>query len=135
MLPPHPLAWLHPILAAVTTALAFTAASLGFRARRGGRDALPARRRHARLAPVMYVLVIVNWGLGVVTVRWLRPDDVAASGHFAVGSGIVALLSAGAALSLRVPVDARARAIHPLIGAVALVLFGVQVFLGLQLLP
>jgi hypothetical protein len=73
--------------------------------------------------------------IGVVTVWWLRPEDLAASGHFTVGSAIVAVLSAGAALSLRVPVDARARAIHPVLGAVALVLFGVQVFLGLQLLP
>lgn len=134
MLPPDPLAWVHPVLAAVTTALAFFAASLGFRARRHARD-LEARRRHARLAPRMYVLVLVNWGLGFVTVWWFRREDLAASGHFTVGSTIVALLSAGAALSLRVPTDARARAIHPLLGAAALVLFGLQVFLGLQLLP
>jgi hypothetical protein len=135
VLPPHPFAWVHPILAALTTALAFFAASLGFRARRAPAKEIDARLRHARLAPRMYVLVLVNWAIGLATVWWLRPDDLAASGHFAVGSGIVAILSAGAALSLRVPTDARARAIHPVLGAVALVLFGVQVFLGLQLLP
>jgi len=134
VLPPDPLAWVHPVLAAVTTALAFVAASLGFRARRRTDD-LAARRRHARLAPRMYGLVLANWLLGAATVWWLRPDDLAASGHFTVGSLIVAVLSAGAALSLRVPTDARARTIHPLLGAVALMLFGVQVFLGLQLLP
>ena len=50
------------------------------------------------------------WVLGLVAVNWLA------------GLGSVWL-------------DPRARAVHPWIGATALLLSGVQVFLGLQLMP
>jgi hypothetical protein len=61
--------------------------------------------------------------------------ELSDSGHFTAGSVIVALFTAAALVSRRVPVDARARAVHPILGAAALILSGVQVFLGLQLLP
>jgi hypothetical protein len=116
-------------------ALAAYTASLGLRARRPGADAERARRRHAAVGPWLWALVVVNWGLGLATVAWARTDlETAASGHFTVGTAIVLLFTAAAALSRRVPTDARARAVHPLLGAAALVLSGVQVFLGLQLL-
>jgi hypothetical protein len=42
---------------------------------------------------------------------------------------------ARALVSRRIDHDPRARAVHPWIGATALLLSGVQVFLGLQLMP
>jgi hypothetical protein len=132
----NPLLYLHPVAGLITTALIAYAASLGLRARSARRDADLARRRHRRVAPIVYVLVLANWVGGLAVVWWLEPDlDPAASGHFTVGTLIVLLLSAGALLSLRVPTDARARAVHPVLGAAALLLAGVQVFLGLQILP
>jgi hypothetical protein len=79
---------------------------------------------------------VLTWLGGLATVRWSRPEiETAASGHFTVAGLIVALLTGAALLSLRVRLDRRARAIHPVLGAMALLLSGVQVFLGLQLLP
>jgi len=128
--------YVHPLLGLVTIALAARAASLGLRSRTARRDAALARRHHRRIAPVVYLLVLANWAGGLAAVWWLQPDlDPAASGHFAVGTVIAALLTAAAILSRWVPVDHRARAIHPVLGAVALLLCGVQIFLGLQILP
>jgi hypothetical protein len=88
------------------------------------------------LGPWLYACVLGNWCAGLATVWVARPEmGLAESGHFTVGSAITVLFTAAALLSRRVPVDARARAVHPILGAAALLLSGVQVFLGLQLLP
>lgn len=128
--------YLHPVGGLVAIALAAYTASLGFRARLPRRDALAVRRRHAMIGPVLYALVLANWIGGLVAVRWLEPELAEASaGHLAVGTVMVALFTGAAFLSTRVPVDARARAVHPLLGAAAVLLGGWQIFLGLQLLP
>ena len=132
----HALLYVHPVAGLVTTALIAWAATLGLRSRRARPDALAARRRHRVVAPTVFALVVGNWLGGLFVVWWLEPDlDPAASGHFTVGTLIVALLGLGALLSRWVPTDARARAIHPILGASALLLAGVQIFLGLQILP
>lgn len=128
--------YLHPIGGLLAVALAAYAATLGFRARLPRRNADVARRRHAALGPILYALVVANWLGGLVAVRWLEPSLAEASGsHLRVGTLIVVLFTAAALLSSRVPVDARARAVHPLLGAAAVLLSGFQIFLGLQLLP
>jgi hypothetical protein len=128
--------WIHPLVGFATIALAAWAASLGLRSRSARRTAPSARRRHRRLAPVVWALVAANWLGGLGAVWWFQPDlEPAASGHFTVGSLIVVLLTGGAILSRWVPVDTRARTIHPILGAAALLLCGVQIFLGLQILP
>ena len=130
------LLYLHPTVGLVAVALAAYAGSLGFRSRLPVRDAEAIRRRHAALTPWVYGLVAGNWVAGLVTVWRLRPEiELATSGHFSAGGAIVALFTAGALVSRRVPTSALARAIHPMLGAAALLLCGVQVFLGLQLLP
>jgi hypothetical protein len=130
------LLYVHPVAALAAFALAVYTGSLGLRSRRARRDAEDLRRRHARLGPWLWVMVVGNWAAGLATVWWLREEiEPAASGHFTLGAAIVALYSAAAALSRFVPTDARARAVHPVLGAAATLLSGVQVFLGLQLLP
>jgi hypothetical protein len=133
----HTLAlYLHPVAAMATVALAAYVASLGLGSRLPIRRAETVRRRHARLAPWVWSLVVANWVMGLATVWWLRPElEVATSGHFGVGAGIVALFTAAALVSRRIQNDPRARTVHPLLGAAALLLCGLQVFLGLQLLP
>ena len=117
-------------------ALAAYAASLGVRSRSARPGADRARRRHAALGPWLYTLFLLNWLAGWATVEWLTPNvEDAAETHFAVGSAIMACLTAAWLLSRRIRVDRRARTIHPLLGAAALLLCGLQVFLGLQLLP
>ena len=86
--------------------------------------------------PWVYGLILATWAGGLASV-WALRDDLtpAASGHFTVGTAIVVLFSAAALVSRRIAVDERARVIHPWIGAAALLLCGVQVFLGLQIMP
>lgn len=132
----HALLYVHPVAGLVTTALIAYAASLGLRSRRARPDAAAARRRHRAVAPLVFALVVANWLGGLGVVWWFEPElDPAASGHFTVGTFIVALLGLGALLSRWVPTDSRARAVHPILGASALLLAGVQIFLGLQILP
>src|SRR5438034_261661 len=130
------IAYLHPVVGFAAIALAAYAASLGLRARsrRPGADA--ARARHAAIGPWLYGAFLADWAAGLATVRWGRQNiEEAAAGHFALGTTILLLLTAGAVVSRHVPTDARARAIHPLLGATALLLCAVQALLGLQLLP
>ena len=130
------LGWAHPAAAAATIVLAVRGASLGLRGRRGRLQAERDRARHAALMPWVYGLILATWAGGLASV-WALRDDLtpAASGHFTVGTAIVVLFSAAALVSRRIAVDERARVIHPWIGAAALLLCGVQVFLGLQIMP
>jgi hypothetical protein len=128
--------YLHPIGGLLAVTLAAYTAQLGFRARLPRRDAALARRRHAAIGPLLVTLAVLNWLAGLVAVRWLEPSLAEASqAHLTVGTMIVTLFLLAALLSAYVPVDARARAIHPLLGAAAVLLGGYQIFLGLQLLP
>ena len=128
--------YLHPAFGLATVLLAAWAGSLGLRSRQPGVGAAARRARHARLAPWAYGAMLVAWASGLATVRWLRDDlEPATSGHFTAGSAMVALLTAAAILSRRVAIDARARRLHPWLGAAAVLHGGVQFFLGLQIMP
>ena len=128
--------YLHPLGGLLAVTLAVYTATLGFRARLPRRDASAARRRHAMLGPLLWALVVLNWVAGLVAVRRLEPSLAEASqGHLIVGTLILTLFSLAAVLSPHVPVDRRARAVHPILGAAAVLLGGYQIFLGLQLLP
>lgn len=128
--------WIHPILGLAATALAVHGASLALRGRRLGPRGAELLARHRALMPWVYGLVLANFAAGVVS-RWLWRDqeDLATSGHFTVGVLLVVLFSIGALLSRRIDVDRRARVVHPWIGAAALLGAGVQIFLGLQIVP
>jgi hypothetical protein len=124
--------WLHPALGLLAVALLVKAARRGLAVRSGP---LPYRHlAHPTLAFLAWLFVLVNWLLGLLTVRFYRPDlDLAASTHFQAGSALLALLTLAGGLSFWIYADPRVRRIHPAIGAAALLLAGVQVFLGLQM--
>ncbi len=128
--------WVHPVLGLATVAVAVRQASLGLRGRARGAGSAGLRMRHRRLGPWLLGLVATNWLLGLGSV-WVDPRDLtlAASGHFRVGSALVVLYGLAALVARRIDHDQRARTVHPWIGAAALLLSGVQVFLGLQLMP
>ena len=128
--------WAHPILGGVAIVLAFRAAGFALASRSGGAAGAQARARHRALAPAVLVLVVASWLLGVWTVWARRPKlELGESGHFTVGTIVVALLTVSLLLSRRMPGTTWARMVHPWVGAVALLLLGVQVFLGLQIMP
>jgi hypothetical protein len=128
--------WLHPLLGLLATALAVRTAALAVQGRARSKRGAAALGRHRVLSPWVYKLVVVVWFGGVLSVWLGRPDvDLFSTGHFQVGSVIVVLFTTSWLVSLRMPGDAWARAVHPWIGAAALMALGVQVFLGLQLMP
>ena len=128
--------WIHPIAALVTTALALHGASLALRGRRLGPRGEPFLHRHRRLMPWVLALVVANFVGGLASAwLWRDPEDLAASGHYTVGIVVVVLFAASAVIGLRIDRKPALRAIHPWIGAAALLASGVQIFLGLQIVP
>jgi len=124
--------WLHPALGLAAVALLAHAARRGLDIRRRVRSS--GRVSHPTLARRAWLFVAVNWVLGLLTVHFFRPDlDLAASTHFQAGTTVLILLSIAGLSSRWIDADPRIRRIHPAIGAVALLLAGVQVFLGLQM--
>ncbi len=131
---PRLIAFAHPLVALASIGFLAYVASLGLRSR----DRLDRhlRPRHARLAAYAYALMIVNVAAGLVSTWALRPD-LAARGpmHFRLGLAIVALMTGAALLSRRVDANETARVLHPILGLLALVLSGLQLFFGMPLLP
>ena len=128
--------WIHPIVGLATTALALHGASLGLRARRLGRRGADARRRHRALMPWVLGLVVASWVGGLASAwLWRDPEDLAASGHHQVGTFVVVAFALAAVVGRRIDRDPWLRRVHPWIGAAALLASGVQIFLGLQIVP
>ncbi len=127
-------AFAHPILALLGLLLLGYVASLGLRGReRGG---AMSRRRHARLAPWALAALLLSFAAGIASTWWLRPDLEPASGaHFRIALAASAALCVAAVASRRVAASPLARALHPALGLLALLLSAVQVFFGLGLLP
>ena len=123
--------WFHPLFGLVTVALLFRAAKRGLAIRRG--TVHERYLEHPTLAFLTWLLVLVNWVLGLATV-WLVRDDleVAASTHFQAGTALLAVLTVTGLVSLWIA-DPRVRRVHPMLCAVAVLLAGIQVFLGLQM--
>lgn len=128
--------WIHPVAGLVTAALAAHGASLALRGRRLGARGAALRARHRAFMPWVLALVAANWVGGLASAwLWRDEEDLAGSGHFAVGTLVVALFATAALLGRRIDRDARLRAVHPWIGAAALLASGIQIFLGLQIVP
>ena len=129
------LPYLHPVIAALTVALLGYVGSLGLRARNDRRRRREYLRRHARLAPYAGAAALVTWMAGVLSTWLLRPElELGASTHMRIGALLVLTLSAGAASSRRMT-HPLIRAVHPWLGATALLLAAAQVFFGLQITP
>jgi len=128
--------YIHPLVALLTVAGLAYAAALGLRSRQVRRGGPALLRRHARLTPVLYWLVAGNWILGVLSVWLGRSDiDLFTTGHFEVGSCLVVALTATALVSWWMDRIPEGRTIHPLLGALSVLLAGFQLFLGLQIMP
>lgn len=128
--------WVHPVAALVTNALALYGVSLALKGRRLGPRGGPFLQRHRRVMPWVLAFIVANFVGGLASAwLWRDPEDLAASGHYTVGVVVLALFVASAMLGWRIDRTPRLRAIHPWVGAAALLASGVQVFLGLQIVP
>ena len=131
---PRVLAFLHPIMVLASLAFMMYVASLGLRSRE--RTEAHLRAKHGRLAVYAYGLMLANLGAGAFSTWYLRPDlELATSAHFRLALVIVAVFSVVALLSRRIARSDSARFLHPILGLIALVLSGLQVFFGMPLLP
>lgn len=131
------LAYVHPATGVLVLVLLVFVGSLGLRARTRSRRRGELLALHVRLAPLAYALVVLAWLAGAVSTLTLRGDlSFADSLHFRSGSAI-ALFLTGSALSARAMRrgSAAARALHPWLGAAALLLAAAQVVTGLRILP
>jgi uncharacterized membrane protein len=129
------LAHLHPIVGAVLVVLLLYVGALGLRARTDHRRARTLLARHARLAWIMYPLMLASWVAGVLSTWLLRPDlELWHTTHLRFGVLLVLALS-GAALTSRWMRHPQVRAIHPWFGAAAMLLAAAQAFFGLQITP
>jgi Protein of unknown function (DUF4079) len=129
------LVYAHPVGAALTIAFLGYVGSLALRARSDRREARQLLARHARLAPILYGMVLAVWASGLVSTWMLRRDlAVMESGHFRVGGALVIVLS-GSVLSSHWMTKSSIRAVHPWLGAGAMLMAAAQVFFGLQILP
>ncbi|MFQ5668522.1 MAG: DUF4079 family protein [Candidatus Binatia bacterium] len=135
LVPVAVLPYIHPVTAAVAVALLGYVGSLALRARNDKRRAHELFRRHARLAPIMYALILVTWLSGLLSTWLVRRDlAVAASAHFRIGTVLIVVLSGGAGTSRWMGRSA-ARFLHPWFGGAAMLLAAAQVFFGLQITP
>jgi hypothetical protein len=129
------LVYAHPATAAFAVAFVAYVGALGLRARGSRRRSARMLAGHARLAPLLYLLVVAVWATGALSTWALRPDlAIAKSGHFEIGAALLASLSASALSSRWMAVRA-VRVLHPWFGAAAILLAAAQVLFGLQLLP
>ncbi len=86
--------------------------------------------------PGVLALVVVNFVGGLLSAwLWRDPEDLAASGHFTTGAVVLVLFALAGIVGLRIARVPALRAIHPWIGAAALLASAIQIFLGLQIVP
>lgn len=90
------LAYFHPVAGGAVLAFLFYVGSLALRSRSRRRGAAALLAQHARLAPWMFVLVLVGWAGGLFSTWWLRHDlELGGSTHLRIGVGLVVALTGG----------------------------------------
>lgn len=129
------LPYIHPVAAGIVLTFLAYVGALGLRARSQPRQAPALLARHARLAPVLYLLILASWIDGLASTWLFRHDlDLAASVHFRFGIWSVVALTASA-LTPRWIDRPAIRAAHPWFGAAAMLVAAAQIFFGLQITP
>lgn len=130
------MAYLHPIVGALTLGLLVWLALLGFRSRHRARYAAVARKRHRTVSTFVlagFALAAVSGGTSTAFLR----DDLAfgASLHvWAAVGGVISMIVLWV-LGTRIRSDRRARRLHPWVGWIALGIATATAVLGMRLLP
>ena len=130
------MAFVHPILGALTVLFSVFVMSRGLASRRRDPQAHTARRVHRRFAPWALAAMITSAVTGTASTLLLRDDlSLGETWHLYVGWTAVAWMSAAGLLTRAFTRDPRLRSVHPWIGVGSVALALLQAILGIQLLP
>ena len=132
------LAYAHPVLMVGVLVLGVLVLreGLGVRRRRIARRPTDSRR-HRRLARIFVLLLLAGYASGLASMAWLRDATPGQSFHFPLVSAaaLSALAAGGLGLVLERRVAPRARRIHALCGAGALLCALAAAVAGFAILP
>lgn len=130
------MAFVHPVIGALTVLLAVFVMSRGLASRRAAPRAHAARRIHRRWAPWALAAMVLSAVTGTASTIYLRQDlTLGETWHLAVGWTAVAWMSAAGLLTRAFTRNPGLRAVHPWLGIVSVGLALLQAILGIQLLP
>lgn len=135
---PEPIVqWGHPVMMAIVVfVLGSFVAWAGWQGRINSDEKVAMERRsaHAKLAPLMYVFVVLGSTGGVLSLV-MQGEPLFSSYHFVTGVVVLALLTLNATIALlSFPSNKKAsRNVHAYIGSIAILLLFIHAFLGLQL--
>lgn len=130
------MAFVHPVLGALTVLFSVFVMSRGLASRRAGPRAHAARRVHRRWAPWALAAMCLSAVSGTASTVFLRDDlTLGETWHLAVGWTAVAWMASAGLLTRAFTRDPRLRSVHPWLGLVSVALAITQAILGIQLLP
>ena len=130
------MAFLHPVLGALTIVFSVWIMARGLTARQGGKSATNARRFHKRWAPWAFCAMLASGLTGTASTLLLRPDlTLGETNHLVVGWTAIGLMGAGGLLTRAFTRNPWLRSVHPWIGVAAVLLALAQGVIGIQLLP
>jgi hypothetical protein len=135
---PEPIVqWGHPVMMAIVVfVLGSFVAWAGWQGRINpdGKVAIERRSAHAKLAPLMYIFVVLGSTGGVLSLV-MQGKPIFDSYHFGTGVVVLALLTINATIALfGFPTNKKAlRTVHAYVGSAAILLLFIHAFLGLQL--
>ena len=130
------MAFLHPILGALTVLFAVFVMSRGLASRQPTRHATGARRTHRRWAPWALAAMALSAVTGTLSTLVLRDDlTLGETWHFLVGWTAVAWMACAGLLTRAFTRNPRLRTVHPWLGVGSVALAVLQAILGIQLLP
>ncbi len=114
-------------------------ASLGWRIRKerkaGGERNFQVLKRHRQMGPVLALLGLGGYFAGIMLVYIDRGHLLEYPRHLAVGSGLALFIAATFIISRQIKgPESPWRTPHFLIGVIILLLYGLQVFIGLDIL-
>ncbi len=136
---PEPIVhWGHPaMMGTVVFVLGSYVAYVGWRGRTAtdGEVSLKNRADHRKLAPLMYLFIVLGYTGGVLSLV-MQQHSILESTHFWTGSTVIVLLGINAAIAFTGFGGEKKdglRAVHAYLGSAAMILLVVHAILGLNL--
>lgn len=131
--------WGHPLMMGIVVFVMGTAVALaGWRGRTlattNGELAIKNKADHRKIAPLMYVFLVLGYTGGVLSLV-MQGEPILESSHFITGTVVIALLTINAVIAATgfIGNQATARTVHAYVGSLALIILVAHALLGLNL--